>query len=60
MTRRCVVVKATTTSSIEPLQSNRALYAHNLFRIGDKLKSFQSYLMWICVDQFDAKHTMIF
>ncbi|RWV83105.1 hypothetical protein GW17_00055339 [Ensete ventricosum] len=33
-------------------------YARNLSRISDKFRSFQSYLMWMCIDQSDIRHAM--
>ncbi|RRT45712.1 hypothetical protein B296_00050134 [Ensete ventricosum] len=54
-----IVVEATTSSSTEPLLSNRVSYAYNLSLAGDKLKSIRSYLRWVCVDQFDAKYAMV-
>ncbi|RWV82714.1 hypothetical protein BHE74_00011788 [Ensete ventricosum] len=52
-------MEATTSSSIELLLPNRALYAHNLSRVDDKLKSFRSCLRWMCVDQSDVRHTVV-
>ncbi|RWW33778.1 hypothetical protein GW17_00001494 [Ensete ventricosum] len=48
-----------TNNSIEPLLSSRASYARSLSRINNELRSFQSCVGWICVDQFDVKHTMV-
>ncbi|THU70272.1 hypothetical protein C4D60_Mb08t23270 [Musa balbisiana] len=37
-------------NSTKPLLPSRALYTRNLPRVNDQLKSFQSYLKWMCVD----------
>ncbi|RWW17224.1 hypothetical protein GW17_00018856 [Ensete ventricosum] len=46
----CIVVKAITNSNTEPLLPSRAPYAHGLSCVGDKHRSFRSYLRWMCVD----------
>ncbi|RRT79798.1 hypothetical protein B296_00017627 [Ensete ventricosum] len=55
----CIVVKAITNSNTEPLLPSRAPYAHGLSCVGDKHRSFRSYLRWMCVDQSDIRHTMV-
>ncbi|RRT47565.1 hypothetical protein B296_00050228 [Ensete ventricosum] len=52
-------MEATTSSNIELLLPNRASYARNLSRVDDKLKSFQSCLKWMCVDQSDIRHAVV-
>ncbi|RWW19854.1 hypothetical protein GW17_00016060 [Ensete ventricosum] len=52
------VVEATTSSSIELLLSITTSYACNLSCADDELWSFRSYLRWMCIDQFDAKHPL--
>ncbi|URE10424.1 hypothetical protein MUK42_06088 [Musa troglodytarum] len=59
MARGCVVVEVTTTTSTEPLLPNRVSYARNLSHVDDKLRSFWSCLRWMCIDQFNTRHTMI-
>ncbi|RWV98394.1 hypothetical protein GW17_00038765 [Ensete ventricosum] len=54
-----VVVEATTSSSTESLLSSRVSYEHSLSHVDDKLRSLQSCLRWMCVDQSDTKHVMI-
>ncbi|RWW02664.1 hypothetical protein GW17_00034234 [Ensete ventricosum] len=49
----------TTNSSTELLLPSRASYARSLFRAGDKLKSFLSCLILMCVDQSNIKHAMV-
>ncbi|RWW01900.1 hypothetical protein GW17_00035038, partial [Ensete ventricosum] len=51
-------VEVTTSSNTEPLLSSRASYPHNLFS-DDKLRSFWSHLMWMCIDQFDTRHSIV-
>ncbi|RRT69897.1 hypothetical protein B296_00021658 [Ensete ventricosum] len=36
------------------------LYAYSLSHVDDKLRSFQSYLRWMCVDQSNTYNTIIF
>ncbi|RRT50839.1 hypothetical protein B296_00033570 [Ensete ventricosum] len=55
----CIVVEATIRSSTEPLLPSRVSYAYSLSRAGDKLRSFGSYLRWMCVNQSDVKHAMV-
>ncbi|RRT42555.1 hypothetical protein B296_00057033 [Ensete ventricosum] len=55
----CIVVEAITSSSIKSLLPSSASYACSLSNVGDKLRSFRSYLKWMYVDQFDARHTMV-
>ncbi|RWW50913.1 hypothetical protein BHE74_00042783, partial [Ensete ventricosum] len=43
----------------EPLLPSRASYAHNLSHTDDKLKSFQSCLKWMCINQYNVKHAMV-
>ncbi|RRT44025.1 hypothetical protein B296_00045722 [Ensete ventricosum] len=52
-------MEATTSSSTKPLLPSRASYTHTLYRTGDKLKSFRSYLRWMCLDQSDTRHTIV-
>ncbi|RWV96518.1 hypothetical protein GW17_00040759 [Ensete ventricosum] len=52
-------MEATINSSTEPLLSSRVSNAHSLSRANYKLKSFESYLRWMSVDQFNAKHVMV-
>ncbi|RRT47305.1 hypothetical protein B296_00023330 [Ensete ventricosum] len=37
----------------------RVTYAYSLSNVNDKLRTFRFYLRWMCVDQSDARHTMI-
>lgn len=60
MVREGVNVKATTSSTTESLLLSRASYAHSLSRVDDVLVSFQSYLRWMYVDQFNARHVVVF
>ncbi|RZR73358.1 hypothetical protein BHM03_00023196, partial [Ensete ventricosum] len=53
-------VEATTSSSTKPLLPSRALYARSLSHVDDKLKSFRSCLKWMCVNESEAMHVMIF
>ncbi|RWW34850.1 hypothetical protein GW17_00000368 [Ensete ventricosum] len=55
----CIIVEATTSSNTELLLPGRASYARSLSCVGDKLRSFRSYLRWMCVDQFDVRHVMV-
>ncbi|RRT71082.1 hypothetical protein B296_00019722 [Ensete ventricosum] len=50
MTREDIIVKATTSNSTKSLLPSRASYTRNLSHVDDELKSFRSYLRWICVD----------
>ncbi|RWV91187.1 hypothetical protein GW17_00046541 [Ensete ventricosum] len=59
MARGCIIVEATTNSSIEPSVHNRVSYTRSLFFTNDKLKSFRSFLMWMCVNQSDTRHVMV-
>uniref|UniRef100_A0A804IV90 Uncharacterized protein n=1 Tax=Musa acuminata subsp. malaccensis TaxID=214687 RepID=A0A804IV90_MUSAM len=43
-------MEATTTSSTEPLLHSKVSYARSLSYANDELKSFRSYLKWMCVD----------
>ncbi|RWV77530.1 hypothetical protein GW17_00061621 [Ensete ventricosum] len=52
-------MEATTSSSTEPLLPSRVSYSSNLSHVSDKLKSFQSYLRWMCVDQSDITYAMV-
>ncbi|RWW61300.1 hypothetical protein BHE74_00031644, partial [Ensete ventricosum] len=52
-------VEAITSNSIESLLPSRASYARNFSRASDKLRSFRYCLRWMCVDQFDARHTIV-
>ncbi|RWW09409.1 hypothetical protein GW17_00027105 [Ensete ventricosum] len=53
-------MEVTTSSKIEPLLSSRASYTSGLSRADDELKSFQSCLGWVCIDQSDATHAMVY
>ncbi|RWV92337.1 hypothetical protein GW17_00045302, partial [Ensete ventricosum] len=53
-------VEATTNSSTKPLLPSRASYARSLSHVDDKLKSFRSCLKWMCVNESEAMHVMIF
>ncbi|RWW52813.1 hypothetical protein BHE74_00040747 [Ensete ventricosum] len=53
-------MEATTNNNIELLLPNRVSYIRNLSYASNKLKSLQSYLKWMCVNQFDAMHAMVF
>ncbi|RWV83671.1 hypothetical protein GW17_00054693 [Ensete ventricosum] len=48
----------TTNNNTEPLLHSRVSYPWSLSRVNDKLKSFQSSLRWICVDQFDTRYVV--
>ncbi|RWW55314.1 hypothetical protein BHE74_00038065 [Ensete ventricosum] len=48
--RGCIVVKAIISSNNEPLLPSKASYSRSHSRAVDKLRSFRSYLRWICVD----------
>ncbi|RRT67573.1 hypothetical protein B296_00024226 [Ensete ventricosum] len=52
-------MEATTSRSIKSLLLSNATYAHNLSYANDKLRSFWSCLMWICVNYSDSKHTIV-
>ncbi|RWW16285.1 hypothetical protein BHE74_00044062 [Ensete ventricosum] len=52
-------MEATTSSSTELLLPSRQSYARSLSHTGDKLRSFRSYLRWMCIDQSDARHGII-
>ncbi|RWV82322.1 hypothetical protein GW17_00056188 [Ensete ventricosum] len=52
-------MEANTSSSTKLLLPSRASYACSLSYIDNKLRSFRSYLRWMCINQFDARHTMI-
>ncbi|THU48568.1 hypothetical protein C4D60_Mb06t00360 [Musa balbisiana] len=45
--------------SIDPENRFRASYACNLPRADNELKSFRSYLRWMCIDQSDVRHVVI-
>ncbi|RWW12844.1 hypothetical protein BHE74_00055876 [Ensete ventricosum] len=34
-------------------------YTHNLSHANDKLRSFQSYLKWMWIDQFNTRYVMV-
>ncbi|RWV85920.1 hypothetical protein GW17_00052232 [Ensete ventricosum] len=53
-------MEATTNNNIELLLPNRVSYIRNLSYASNKLKNLQSYLKWMCVNQFDAMHAMVF
>ncbi|RRT56011.1 hypothetical protein B296_00029554 [Ensete ventricosum] len=55
-----IIVKATTGNNTEPLLASRVLYGHNLSHVNDELKSFQSYLRWMFIDQSNARYIMVF
>ncbi|RWW35571.1 hypothetical protein BHE74_00059483 [Ensete ventricosum] len=59
MVGKCIIVEGTTSSNIEPLLSSRVSYARSFSRAGNKLRSFRSCLRWMCIDQSDAKPTMV-
>ncbi|RRT47744.1 hypothetical protein B296_00053527 [Ensete ventricosum] len=59
MARGGVIVEATTSSSTEPLLSNRTLYTRSLSYTNDKLKSVKSYLRWMYVDQSKSRHAIV-
>ncbi|RZS00215.1 hypothetical protein BHM03_00029896, partial [Ensete ventricosum] len=52
-------VEATNNINTEPLLPSRVSYARSLSRIDDELESFPSCLMWMCVDEFDARYTVV-
>ncbi|RZS10512.1 hypothetical protein BHM03_00041759 [Ensete ventricosum] len=54
---RGVIVDATTNSRIEPLLM--ASYAHSLSHADVELRSFQSCLKWMCIDQSNTRHRMV-
>ncbi|RRT32946.1 hypothetical protein B296_00050600 [Ensete ventricosum] len=43
----------------ELLLPSRASYAHNLSHTDDKLRSFQSCLKRMCINQYDVKHAIV-
>ncbi|RWW27087.1 hypothetical protein GW17_00008490 [Ensete ventricosum] len=53
-------MEVTTSNSSEPLLSSIEWYACSLFSVDNELRSFRSYLTWMCVDQYNAKHTIVF
>ncbi|RWW07220.1 hypothetical protein GW17_00029410 [Ensete ventricosum] len=53
-------MEPTISNNIEPLLSSRASYARSLSHVKDELRSFQSCPWWMCVNQSDERHTMIF
>ncbi|RRT54787.1 hypothetical protein B296_00048911 [Ensete ventricosum] len=55
-----IIVEVTTNSNTEPLLPSRTSYARSLSHADNELKRFQSYLRWMCVDQSDSRHVMIF
>ncbi|RZR75720.1 hypothetical protein BHM03_00000200 [Ensete ventricosum] len=59
MTREGTVVEATTINNTKSLLLSRASYACSLSCTEGELRSFQSYLRWMCIDQFDARHVVV-
>ncbi|RWW25779.1 hypothetical protein GW17_00009858 [Ensete ventricosum] len=59
MTREGTVVEATTINNTESLLLSRASYVCSLSCTEGELMSFQSYLRWMCIDQFDARHVVV-
>ncbi|RWV85848.1 hypothetical protein GW17_00052322 [Ensete ventricosum] len=55
-----ILVEVTTSNSIEPLLSSKTSYERSLSRVGEELRSFRSCLRWMCVIQFDVKHTIVY
>ncbi|RWW03017.1 hypothetical protein GW17_00033861 [Ensete ventricosum] len=53
------VVEATTNSNTEPLLPSNALYICSLSYFNNELRSFRSYLRWMCIDQFNVMHTFL-
>ncbi|RWW32089.1 hypothetical protein GW17_00003249 [Ensete ventricosum] len=53
------IVEATTNSSTELLLLSRASYTCSLFHTNDELRSFQSCLRWMCVDQSNARYALV-
>ncbi|RWV88720.1 hypothetical protein GW17_00049171 [Ensete ventricosum] len=47
------------TSRTESLLHNKASYTCSLSHTSDKLRSFKSYLRWMCVDQTDSRHIIV-
>ncbi|RWW04642.1 hypothetical protein GW17_00032124 [Ensete ventricosum] len=52
-------MEATTNNSTEPLLPSSASYTLNLSRIDNELRSFRSYLKWMCIDKSNAKHAIV-
>ncbi|RZR82295.1 hypothetical protein BHM03_00008662 [Ensete ventricosum] len=52
-------MEATTNNSTEPLLPSSASYTRNLSRIDNELRSFRSYLKWMCIDKSNAKHAIV-
>ncbi|RWV88984.1 hypothetical protein GW17_00048890 [Ensete ventricosum] len=52
-------MEATTNSSTELLLSSKVSYTRSLSHVVDELISFWSSLMWMCVNQFDARYAMV-
>ncbi|RWV99335.1 hypothetical protein GW17_00037766 [Ensete ventricosum] len=50
----------TNNSNTESLLPNRMSYACSFSYANDEFKNFQSYLRWMCIDQFDVRYTMVF
>ncbi|RRT73936.1 hypothetical protein B296_00012127, partial [Ensete ventricosum] len=52
-------VEVITSINIEPLLPNRVSYTRSLSRASDKLRSFRSYLKWVCANQSDDKYALL-
>ncbi|RWW22639.1 hypothetical protein GW17_00013142, partial [Ensete ventricosum] len=52
-------VEATNNNNTEPLLPSRVSYARSLSHIDDELGSFPSCLMWMCIDESDARYTVV-
>ncbi|RRT81728.1 hypothetical protein B296_00016760 [Ensete ventricosum] len=52
-------MEATTSNSTELMLPCRVSYGHSLFYTNDEVRSYQSYLRWMYVDQFDARHVVV-
>ncbi|RWW70939.1 hypothetical protein BHE74_00021384 [Ensete ventricosum] len=59
MAREGTVVEATTINNTKSLLLSRPTYACSLSCTEGELRSFQSYLRWMCIDQFDARHAVV-
>ena len=59
MTGGSVIVEVTINKSTKSLLLSKASYARSLSDDDDELKSFRSYLRWMCVDQSDAMHAVV-